>query len=142
MQFGVGLVNPKFPQNVGAVIRATYAFGGQYVYIQGLRYQHSKTDTAKATRHIPVSNVENILNVVPIGAEIVCCEINDKSISLPRFHHPKSAFYVFGPEDSSIPDSILNQAKYVVTIPTTICLNLAGAVNVVLYDRISKNKSK
>jgi tRNA C32,U32 (ribose-2'-O)-methylase TrmJ len=57
---------------------------------------------------------------------------------LPGFIHPAHALYIFGPEDGSISQDIINRADDVVYVPTVGCMNLAASVNVLLYDRLSK----
>jgi tRNA C32,U32 (ribose-2'-O)-methylase TrmJ len=52
--------------------------------------------------------------------------------------HPAHALYIFGPEDGSISQSIIDRADDVVYVPTVGCMNLAASVNVLLYDRLSK----
>ena len=72
---------------------------------------------------------------------IVCIElVVGGATSLPFFEHPSNALYVFGPEDGSIPQSIIDISDSVVYIPTQTCMNLAATVNVVLYDRLCKEK--
>ena len=83
-------------------------------------------------------NVDDILDAKPYGARAVAVEIVDGAIPLPRFTHPSRAFYIFGPEDGSIPSDVIERCDHVVSIPSNFCLNLAAAVNVVLYDRMVK----
>ena len=45
---------------------------------------------------------------------------------------------MFGPEDGSLSKGDLAACHRFVRIPTNSCLNLAAAVNVVLYDRLAK----
>jgi tRNA(Leu) C34 or U34 (ribose-2'-O)-methylase TrmL len=45
---------------------------------------------------------------------------------------------VFGPEDGHVPKGVRGACHRFVTIPSDGCLNLAAAVNVVLYDRMAK----
>ena len=52
--------------------------------------------------------------------------------------HPESAAYVFGPENGSLDEAILECCIHVVSIPGRECSNLAAAVNLILYDRIAK----
>ena len=52
--------------------------------------------------------------------------------------YPEKAYYIFGPEDGSIKQAVVNKADAVVYIPTKGSLNLAQTVNVVLYDRMAK----
>ncbi|WP_338155299.1 TrmH family RNA methyltransferase [Vibrio metschnikovii] len=48
------------------------------------------------------------------------------------------AIYLFGPEDGSLPQEVIDKAHHVVYIPTHGCMNLAATVNVVMYDRLTK----
>lgn len=61
---------------------------------------------------------------------------------LPEFVHPERAFYVFGPEDGTIGQEIIDRADAVVYVPTVGCMNLAASVNVLLYDRLAKTYRK
>ena len=47
--------------------------------------------------------------------------------------------YIFGPEDGSISQALIDFADDVVYVPTIGCMNLAATVNVVLYDRLAKD---
>lgn len=131
----IGLFNPKFNSNVGATLRAATAFNCKMVAIEGMRYNHSSVDTSKAYRHIPVLSNIDLLKAKPTRTKLVVVEYLNTAKSLLSYTHPKSAYYVFGPEDGSVPSSILDNADDVIYIPTTICLNLACTVNIVLYDR-------
>lgn len=69
------------------------------------------------------------------GAVPVAVELRPNAESLVKFEHPEKALYIFGPEDGSIPQSILKECHRFVVIPTRHCVNLAAAVYIVLYDR-------
>ena len=69
-------------------------------------------------------------------------ELRPNAESLVDFEHPDEATYVFGPEDGSLPKGILSVCHRFVVIPTPHCLNLAAAVNVVLYDRRLKQHQR
>ena len=69
---------------------------------------------------------------------MVCVELIEGATALPSFEHPQNALYIFGPEDSSLSQSLVDRAHHVVYVPTVGCMNLAASVNVVLYDRQSK----
>lgn len=137
----IGLVNPKSPTNVGAVMRAAGCFGVDEVYYTGARYDRAKrfqTDTKDNTLHIPLRGVDDLLAHVSPNTKVVCVELVLGATPLPEFSHPENAFYIFGPEDGSVNQTIIDKADSVVYIPTKGCLNLAATVNVLLYDRISK----
>lgn len=137
----IGLYHPKDGKNVGGALRAAMCYGAMGVVVE----QHSKhpvgfdhhTDTAKAIRHIPAFAVP-LEQAKPQNAAMVAVEICDGAEPLATFQHPERAFYVFGPENGSLPDEIIKAADHVVYVPTKCCMNLAATVNVVLYDRQAK----
>lgn len=134
----IGLYYPRDPANVGSVLRAAGVFGAASVAIEGRRYQRRGTDTMAAYRHLPLLHGE-LRSLIPFDCVPVAIEVIAGARELPRYAHPERAFYVFGPEDSSLGKDVLSWCRDVVTIPAG-CLNLAAAVNVVLYDRVAKTK--
>jgi tRNA(Leu) C34 or U34 (ribose-2'-O)-methylase TrmL len=72
------------------------------------------------------------------GLTPVAVEARRASESLHAFVHPDRALYVFGPEDGSISRGVLRACHRFVRIPSDGPLNLAAAINVVLYDRTLK----
>ena len=141
-QVRIGLINPKSPGNVGAVMRAAGCFRVDAVYYTGGRYNRAakfNMDTKNVRRHIPLTGVANLLDHVPENMNIVCVEMVEGAAALPGYQHPEKAFYIFGPEDGTISQEIIDSADAVVYVPTAGCMNLAAAINVVLYDRLSKS---
>lgn len=141
----LGLFNPKSPTNVGAVMRSAGCFNADSVYYTGARYRRAAqfhnqhfTDTKKAELRIPLTGVDDLLTQVKPDVRVVCIELVEGAVSLHQFEHPNKGFYIFGPEDGTLPQSIVDKADDVVYVPTTGCLNLAATVNIVLYDRCSK----
>lgn len=141
----IGLHNPKTPENVGGVIRAAQAYGAASVAISGQRIDGRHiahvTNTARGDKHIPIYRGE-LRDLIPYGAVPVAVELVDDAESLFTFQHPRSAFYIFGPEDSGLGQSIREWCKHTVMIPTSICLNLASCVGTVLYDRAMKESQR
>ena len=138
----IGLSNPKSPSNVGAVMRAAGCFQVDSVYYTGKRYPLAarfKTDTKNIRQEIPLTGVECLLDNVPKDMKIVCVELVEGATPLPEFQHPNKAFYLFGPEDGTLDQGVIDQADAVVYVPTIGCMNLAATVNVVLYDRMAKS---
>ncbi len=143
----IGLCNPKSPENVGSVMRAAANYRAQSVCYTGMRYERAlqyRKDLADTSRkwgrNISLSGVDNLLDAVTEGMQVICIELAENAISLPDYQHPENALYIFGPEDGSISQEIINQADAVVYIPTVGCMNLAATVNVVLYDRLAKSE--
>lgn len=135
----IGLVRPKNRGNVGSVLRAAFCYNAAMVAIQGDRTKITEsTDTQHAWKHIPVLRGNDLRDFIPYDAIPVAVDLVDDAVSLPAFQHPQRAFYVFGPEDGTLGPSILSWCQHRVMVPTRNCMNLAAAVNVVLYDRLAK----
>lgn len=139
----VGLVRPKSPDNVGSALRAAFCFGASLVAIEGDRSQANKgvrhcTNTMKSERHVPVIRCDSLHEVVPYDCIPVAIDLVDDARPLHSFQHPRSAFYIFGPEDGTLGHAVLDWCTHRVMVPTRLCMNLAATVNVVLYDRQAK----
>jgi len=145
MNVCVGLINPKSPENVSSVIRAAGNFRVDSVYYTGKRYPRAVMRNPsipdlrrKVGESIPLIEVESFSNSAPENMKLVCIEFAEDAIALTEFQHPESAFYIFGPEDGSIQQDVIDKADAVVYVPTVGCMNLSATVNVVLYDRLAK----
>lgn len=140
----IGLINPKDVDNVGSVLRAIGCYKADRLFYSGKRYRRAlnyRTDTNNIRDKSYVAQVDDILDArraLPAGTKVVCIELVVGAVALPDYQHPQSALYIFGPEDGSIPQSVVDAADDVVYIPTVGCMNLAATVNVVLYDRMAK----
>lgn len=134
----IGLHHPKTAVNVGSALRAAGCYGAALVATSGLRYKRAPTDTMCIYRHLPLIQCDNLHDVIPFDCVPVAVEIIPGAVSLKDYKHPERAFYVFGPEDGSIGCEILSWCRDVVYVPTIGCMNLSATVNVVLYDRTSK----
>lgn len=134
----VGLVGPKTNYNVGAVLRAAYCFNAAFVAVSGHRYSKSPTDTYNVSRHKPLFHADDVLAMCPHDCEPVAVDLLPDAMPLDQFRHTPRTFYVFGPEDGTLGKSIVSRCARSVVIPSRSCLNLAAAVNVVLYDRVAK----
>ncbi|MEC4728674.1 RNA methyltransferase [Shewanella sp. D64] len=146
----IGLVNPKSPTNVGGIMRAAGCYQADAVFYTGNRYELAarsgnaqyNTDTKRAGHHIPLERVESLLAARADGIKVVCVDLVVGAIPLPEFVHPDKALYVFGPEDGTIDQEIIDHADAVVYVPTIGCMNLAASVNVLLYDRLAKSDNQ
>jgi tRNA(Leu) C34 or U34 (ribose-2'-O)-methylase TrmL len=142
----IGLVNPKSPQNVGTVMRAAGNYRVDSVFYTGQRYPRAvelNPDIPKMSRSVsqgvPLTGVTCLIDNVPENMQIVCVEFAENSTPLPEYQHPESAFYIFGPEDGTLSQEVIDRADAVVYVPTIGCMNLSATVNVLLYDRLVKS---
>lgn len=133
----IGLVNPKTGPNIGGVMRAVGVYGAALLVIQGDRFKRIPTDTMKSYRHTPVLNAP-LRDSIPFDCVPVAVDLVAGAKPLMGYQHPERAFYIFGPEDSTLGRETLAWCRDVVYVPTNGCMNLAAAVNVVLYDRMAK----
>ncbi|MFT6898219.1 MAG: tRNA(Leu) C34 or U34 (ribose-2'-O)-methylase TrmL [Paraglaciecola sp.] len=134
------LLNPKSPQNMGSILRAAGCYGVQDIFYTGSRYDKARafsTDTKNAARNIPVNNID--FPAPSADSVMVAIELVEGAQPLPHFSHPAKAYYIFGPEDGSIEQGILDRCQHIVYVPTEGCMNLAATVNVLLYDRLAKS---
>jgi tRNA(Leu) C34 or U34 (ribose-2'-O)-methylase TrmL len=140
----IALCNPKSPSNVGAVMRAAGCYGASAIYYTGTRFERAAKyhlDTRNISQQIPLSPVNSLTELMGESRKLVCVELAEGAIPLPEFTHPEDALYIFGPEDGSIDQSVVDLADAVVYVPTIGCMNLAATVNVLLYDRMAKQSN-
>jgi len=141
----LGLVNPKNPENVDSIMRAAGNFIVEHVYYTGSRYPRAVSLNPenmnirrKVSQNIPLSGVVCLSETISADSKIICVEFAENAVALPDYQHPENALYIFGPEDGSISQELLDKADATVYIPTQGCMNLSASVSVVLYDRLAK----
>lgn len=143
-EVNIGLINPKSPSNVGAVIRAAGCYQANSIYYTGKRYANAakfNTDTQNVKSKIPLVALDDIEEAFANNVSVICVDLVEGATPLPTFKHPDNALYIFGPEDGTIPQDVLNRSDAVVYVPTVGCMNLAASVNVLLYDRLVKKNN-
>lgn len=124
-------------------MRAAGCFRADAVFYTGKRYDQAmrfQTDTKNRTQTIPLNGIDDLFQNIEKGLKIVCVELVENATPLHEFTHPDNAYYIFGPEDGTIGQEIIDKADSMVYIPTIGCMNLAATVNVVLYDRLVKSE--
>jgi tRNA(Leu) C34 or U34 (ribose-2'-O)-methylase TrmL len=139
------LVDPKFPHNVGAAVRAASCYAVSQVWFTGdrvqligeRRYRLPREERMRGYQDVELRHSDTPFDafdsVVPVAVEL-----RRNAESLLTFEHPERAVYVFGPEDGSLDRAVLGLCHRFVVIPTRHCTNLAAAVYTVLYDRHAK----
>ena len=139
----IALDRPTDGVNVGHALRAALGFAARMVILGGadprINVRKLSTDPGRAYRHVPVLEVDDIFDAMPNDCTPVAVEITDDATDLVNFIHPERACYIFGPENGSVSQEILDKCSFVVKIPTTMSLNLGMTVNIVMYDRLAKS---
>ncbi len=144
-QVSIGLTNPKSPTNVGVVLRAAGCYQVDSVFYTGERYAKAAkfhTDTQNAKSKITLTGVDSLVECITDDVQVVCVDLIEGATPLPEFVHPEKAIYIFGPEDGTIEQEVVDKAHAVVYVPTVGCMNLAATVNVLLYDRLAKSANR
>jgi tRNA(Leu) C34 or U34 (ribose-2'-O)-methylase TrmL len=139
----IALIDPKYPHNVGMVVRLASCYGLRQVWFTGDRVslcpargeRLPREERMKGYRDVEIIHHEYLFDQFPADVVPVAVEVRAGSEPLHAFEHPESALYVFGPEDGSIPKPLVPRCHRFVVIPTRHCLNLATAVATVLWDR-------
>lgn len=141
----IALHNPKFAVNVGGAVRAASIYNAALIVISGSRYTKAGTDTTRGHRHIPVISVQDaeaLHAIVPYDCVPVAVNLLKDATPLPEYKHPERALYIFGQEDGTLGKAVTAWCRDKIAVPTAQCMNLAATVNVVLYDRLSKEWGK
>lgn len=142
--WGIGIYHGKNTDNIGTLWRSAHNFGASFIFVIGKRYQRQASDTTKAERHIPLyeyQTFEEFQANLPKGCQIVFVEQTDGATNLPECNHPQAAVYVLGAEDSGVPVPLM-RGHQKVYIDTPMCLNVAVAGSIVMYDRHVKMGAK
>lgn len=141
----IALINPKYIENVGNVIRAASCFGIDKVIYTGNRIQSFKNvdripREIRLYRHVELTQDDRFFDHLPAGTVPVAVELVNNAENMHHFQHPENALYVFGPEDGSIPRQYLMHCHRFVQIPMQHCANLSACVYMTLYDRMLKQE--
>jgi len=152
MKSAIALTNPKYPHNVGNAVRAASCWDAKQLFWSGKRVPHPdewkehpelndfrlpREERMKGYKHVELIRTDRFKEIIadytPVAVELI-----EDAENLFDFVHPENALYIFGPEDGSIPSTILQHCHRFVKIPTQHCLNLACAINVVMSHRANQ----
>ncbi len=138
--YGIGIYEPKTTDNLGTLWRSAHNFGADFIFTIGDRYHKQPSDTTKAWKHVPLYRYKDMADMkehMPVDAELVFVEQAEGSVSLRNFVHPQSAVYVLGAEDYGVPEEEMRGFRKV-EIESPLCLNVAVAGSIVMFDRNNK----
>ena len=141
----IGIYGCKTEANIGGLWRSAHAFGAAYIFCIGPRYHRAlrrqASDVSHATENVPFIVYDSFtafLAARPKGAMLIGVEQTPESAQLETFCHPRCAIYLLGAEDGGLPPSIMEHCNKIIAINTPVCLNVATAGSIVLYDREQK----
>ena len=143
--YGVGVMGAKTQANVGTLWRSAYQLGASFLFTIGQRYRAQSTDTVKAPTRIPLFELDDweaFAKFAPRGAKWVAVEMG--GVPLEEFEHPHDAVYILGSEDNGVPNSVVRSCHHVVSLDSEryASYNVAVAASLVMYDRMTKMKTK
>lgn len=141
----IGIYGCKTEVNIGGLWRSAHAFGAAYIFCIGPRYhrglRRQASDVSHASDNIPFlvyDSFQQFLAARPRGATLIGVEQATASVPLETFCHPRCCIYLLGAEDGGLPANVLATCNKIVAIQTPVCLNVATAGSIVLYDREQK----
>lgn len=140
----VGIWHTKTETNVGTLFRTAHALDVNFVFTVGRRYKRQSSDTTKAWKSIPLfhfTSMDDLKSHLPYDCLLTGVELCEDAESVAAFAHPERCCYLLGAEDDGLGSTELAQCHKVVQLPGRMCLNVATAGAMVLYDRWMKSRS-
>jgi tRNA(Leu) C34 or U34 (ribose-2'-O)-methylase TrmL len=142
----VVLEDPKYPRNVGYVLRSAFNYGIRQIWITGDRvplqasesYRLPREERFKEYRVVDLRAHDRPLNHYASNVPVIGVELVAGAMPITYFEHPENAVYVFGAEDGGISKAMRVRCHQFIFLPTISCLNLAMAVTATLSDRLQK----
>ncbi len=136
--FEIGIFNGKSPANIGMLWRSAYQLGTSGIFTIGKRYTKQQTDTYNSWKHIPLREIETFEQFkasIPYDCDLIGVETGGDDLS--DFKHPKRAIYILGSEDVGLPENILAECKYTISLNSVNknSYNVAIAGSIVMYHR-------
>jgi tRNA G18 (ribose-2'-O)-methylase SpoU len=140
--FGIGIEGVSKPINVGNLIRSAHAFGASFVFTVAANCDiSSPSDTSDTPAQVPFYPFDSVESMrLPEGCALIGIEIDEKSVDLPSFRHPRRAAYVLGMERIGLSDPMIEYCDHLVKIPTKFSLNLATTGGIIMYDRMLSSR--
>ena len=135
---GIALYSPKNIHNWGSILRLATNFNVDFCCTIQSRYKRQWADTTNFAKNNPVFHFEDISQFLvsyPKQCKLISVEINSRALSLEKFIHPENAIYIFGPEEGSINNYLIDNSDICLKITSNRCLNQAMCAGAVLFHR-------
>lgn len=142
--FGIGCMGMKTSENYGTLFRTAQIMNADFIFLIGARFKKQASDTMKSWRHLPLfeyNDFEDFNNHRPYDCKLIGIELDEKAIPLKDFEHPKQACYLLGAEDFGLTKEAIKACQELIVLPGERSMNVSVAGSIVLYDRVSKQKS-
>jgi tRNA G18 (ribose-2'-O)-methylase SpoU len=141
--FAIGIEHTKTETNVGTLWRTAHALGAAFVFTVGRRYTQQSSDTTKAWRHLPLMHFASWAEFTqPYDAMLIGVENFGDPVPVASFSHPERAVYVLGSEDNGLSKEAIRRCQRLVVLPGAMCLNVATAGALMMYDRWIKRGNR
>lgn len=139
--FGIGIYCPKNSENMGTLWRSAFNFGADFLFTIGARCLiRQPSDTVLSHKHIPFYVYPDMESfILPTDCFLVGIEQGIKSVSIKNHSHHERVCYILGAEDHGLPEKIIDHCTGgIIHIDTPLCLNVAVAGSIVMFDRLNR----
>lgn len=139
--FGIGIQHGKTPANLGTLWRSAQNLGASFIFTLGKRYAKQSSDTHNSVGAMPYFHYENFDDFyahLPKSAQLIGLEIDEQSVDLENFDHPRRAVYLLGAEDHGLTKNARERCHHLLKFQSRFSLNVAVAGSIVMYDRNTK----
>lgn len=136
--FEIGIYAPVHSENIGTLWRSAYQLGASGVFIIGKYRRSQASDTAKTFQQIPLRIFPTWIDFLahrPVGTRIIGIEMGGSPLS--EFSHPSEALYVLGSEANGLPEYVMKECDFIVTVESLryASYNVAVTGSLVMYHR-------
>jgi tRNA G18 (ribose-2'-O)-methylase SpoU len=143
--FGIGILNSESEENIGTLWRSAHILGAAFIFTIDKRYKKQSTDVTRSWTKIPLyhyENFEEFIRALPYDTQLVGVEMGEASVAIDEFEHPPRGVYLLGCESIGLPMKAIKACHSLISLPGNFSLNVATAGSIVIYDRISKIKTR
>ena len=139
--FGIGCIGMKTSENYGTLFRTAQIMNADFIFLIGARFKKQASDTMKSWRHLPLFEYKDFKDFNdhrPYDCKLIGIELDEKSIPIAEYKHPKQACYLLGAEDFGLTKEAINACQDLIVLPGERSMNVSVAGSIVLYDRVNK----